>query len=158
MSRDVIFGTSTYFIDASTHMIILCCRHTRGTRSKNVWKRSSHLCTNYARLKKTLQFKTKQIFRFDFIFRYLQKTRYKKHQKKADKSTNVISVAKKGKNNATATTAATTANNKSAATSNNVGGAVNFVIPKIEQPDEQSTVTAAVCKPSEPNNVSSTGI
>lgn len=90
------------------------------------------------------------------MHRYLQKNRYKKHQKKADKSTNVISVAKKGKNNAAAATETTTTNNISAATSNNVGGGVTFIIPKIEQPDDQPTTTsAAICKPSDPNNVSS---
>ncbi|XP_022165189.1 uncharacterized protein LOC111030132 isoform X2 [Myzus persicae] len=89
---------------------------------------------------------------------YLHKARYKKNQRKADKSTNVISVPKKGKKHATVPAAATTAatnSSKVAVSSNcNVGG-VTFIIPRIEQPEDQSTATTVVCKPFEPNNISS---
>lgn len=92
-----------------------------------------------------------------YFHRYLQKARYKKHEKKADKSTNVFSVPKKGKNNAAVPT---TTNNKAPSASNNVrgGSLVTFVIPKIEQPEEPSATTistAANCKSFEPNNISS---
>jgi len=93
-----------------------------------------------------------------FTRRYLQKTRYKKHQKKADKSTNVFCVAKKGKNNA----ATITTNNKTVvAASNNVasGGGVTFIIPKIEHPEEPTTATVTTnCKPTTEANVSSIGM
>lgn len=100
------------------------------------------------------------MFLFCFLLRYLQKARYKKHQKKADKSTNVFSVTKKGKNSVAAPT---TTNNKAATcVSNNVSsGGVTFVIPKIEQPEEPPETTTATattnCKPSEPNNITFLG-
>lgn len=85
--------------------------------------------------------------------RYLQKARYKKNQKKADKATNVISVAKKGKNNVLTT------NNKADPTINNttvsVGGGANFKIPKIEQPIDLPEIN---CKPHESNNISIIGV
>ncbi|XP_025199078.1 uncharacterized protein LOC112597310 [Melanaphis sacchari] len=88
---------------------------------------------------------------------YLQKARYKKSQKKADKATNVISVPKKGKSQVAVSVAATTTvtnSTKAAHASNcNVGG-VPFIIPKIEQPDEQSTTSTIICKPFEPSNIS----
>ncbi|XP_026807773.1 uncharacterized protein LOC113550245 [Rhopalosiphum maidis] len=88
---------------------------------------------------------------------YLQKARYKKNQKKADKATNVISVPKKGKSqvavSAVATTTVTNSNKAAHASNCNVGGQP-FIIPKIEQPDEQSTTATTVCKPFEPNNIS----
>lgn len=87
----------------------------------------------------------------------MQKARYKKNQKKADKATNVISVPKKGKSqvavSAVATTTVTNSNKAAHASNCNVGGQP-FIIPKIEQPDEQSTTATIVCKPFEPNNIS----
>ncbi|KAF0768010.1 Leucine-rich repeat and WD repeat-containing, partial [Aphis craccivora] len=82
----------------------------------------------------------KEIDFYLYFYRYLQKTRYKKNQKKADKATNVISVPKKGKSPVAASAVSTTAvtnSSKTAHSSNcNVGG-VPFIIPKIEQPDEE---------------------
>lgn len=75
-----------------------------------------------------------------YFYRYLQKTRYKKNQKKADKATNVISVPKKGKSpvavSAVSTTMVTNSSKTAHASNCNVGG-VPFIIPKIEQPDEE---------------------
>ncbi|XP_060873528.1 NACHT domain- and WD repeat-containing protein 1 isoform X2 [Metopolophium dirhodum] len=89
---------------------------------------------------------------------YLQKARYKKTQRKADKSTNVISVPKKGKRHpaasAVGTTTATNSSKAAVASNCNVAG-VTFIIPRIEQPDDQSTAATIVCKPFEPNNISS---
>lgn len=106
-------------------------------------------------INKSSKCKIKSIL-FYMYFRYLQKARYKKSQRKADKSTNVISVPKKGKSHVLLTAATTVTNSsKPAVTSNcNVGG-VNFIIPKIEQPEEQLTAATIICKPFEPNNISS---
>lgn len=70
-----------------------------------------------------------------YFYRYLQKTRYKKNQKKADKATNVISVPKKGKSPVAASAVSTTTVTAHASNCNVVG--VPFIIPKIEQPDEE---------------------
>ncbi|KAL4089774.1 hypothetical protein QTP88_024745 [Uroleucon formosanum] len=89
---------------------------------------------------------------------YLQKARYKKNQRKADKSTNVISVPKKGKRqtavSAVGITTATNSSKAAVASKCNVGG-VTFIIPRIEQPENQSTAATVIYKPFEPNNISS---
>ncbi|KAL5233574.1 hypothetical protein ACI65C_000984 [Semiaphis heraclei] len=89
---------------------------------------------------------------------YLQKARYKKNQRKADKSTHVFSVPKKGKKHpavpAVTTTAATNSSKVAVSSNCNVGG-VTFIIPRIEYPGEQSTASTIICKPFDPNNISS---
>lgn len=93
------------------------------------------------------------------LYRYLRKARYKKGDKK-DKTTNVISVQKKVKNQdavsaVAATTTATNSSKTSIIPSNCNAGGVPFIIPKIEHPGDESTAATIVCKPFEPNNISS---
>ncbi|VVC42160.1 Six-bladed beta-propeller, TolB-like,WD40-repeat-containing domain,WD40 repeat, conserved site,WD40/YVTN [Cinara cedri] len=92
---------------------------------------------------------------------YLRKTRYKKNERKADKATNVIAVAKKGKHRDVAAIVDSTAvgtstpiiNNKTY--NNNCRGTSNFIIPTIEETLVPSTDNGPLNEPLEPNNVSS---
>lgn len=93
-----------------------------------------------------------------YVCRYLKKARYKKHQRKADKATHVFSVPKNGKKHAAvpAVTITTPTNSSKVAVSSNCNvRGVSFIIPRIEHPEEQSTTSTIVCKPFEPNNISS---
>lgn len=92
--------------------------------------------------------------------RYLRKTRYKKHERKADKATNVIAVCKKGKDREAAPVVDSTAVETSTPivhvkTYNNNCRGGHFIIPTIEETLVPSIDNDPSNQPLEPDGVPS---